>query len=1167
MASFQSLGTADGKRLASLYFKKSAGVFLYIRDTHAARLQLGLERTSDLTSEFLTAAAQIMLAQAMECYYEKANEDKVKSESMSLLAAHTADYFDLALRCSKESLSIVSKQRFPRTWLQQLTAKACMYAALAHFHAPLQLAPDQAVAERVSRLTLAKRLASRALCNTNGGSSLFLDSIKKCFEMIDCSYNLANAANVDSYHQPNVDESLICTLRRPKTPFAEPISFQDAINSLTRFDDMFSAYQSSDRENDAKSFISYGMRVVGFLSKELETMKKETSEKISGNSGIKYENLKNIIQENKARGLAIIRHMQAIHGHEKKEPLKEMMKKIDLMHIIVNEQHFECTNMLDSISKSNSSSSDFHGALCKALHQSTMLLAPCKENHQKLHSMLSSKEIVDFNPLAWSTENMVAVMPTAVGDDILPIAELVNEKLRETAVSKVIEGVSMLKKLVTSIDERKNEIRNFVENIDFDNLKEKNTITLQKHRLRLLEEAIARIREEKEAAFKKVSISTVAEISEKRKAAEQERSTIESFERSIEMYENFRSMANLEIFNIALILKEMDLIRRKCTELYGRKSCTEIDGEDSIQSLLVSQSERLKSHPVDAKQDKTNSDKIPASDTLKHAVIPTAGNEADPVTFLENHDNDPTSILHQQLELNHQSDRLLTDSGKAHQSVLDFLKSLLPPNSNVLTQLKEEEECPDVLITKEVQKFENLLLSIGATTQQKIMELNAIHAKKEKAAKDAAEAELMSRKAVERLSGKAWSVLQESCMVGLNIQASSDSTHRKGHHHVGENLKYENLAGEASANAVNHPGTGDGKTFLLHRHPSKYFHERINQRNISADASIASESVCQSRQQRKPTRRFTTSEEKYNIFYDADLYESPESTSTTGDERENIGRDAIKIAQQAQKTYHKFDEAAKKCSQKAQEYHLRAEEAKIVEESIRKAIESASVVTEKPRPGHKAGIVDFIREEAAHLGHVVWDTVVASHPTELDPPPADNTNLAAFLRLKGKGEKKKEQESKAMDRSRAGRFFASDPLNSLNVALEGLISIDFISYPNWSDATPITPPVRKPVDLTKPGMANKSEQMDGTNVTEPIRKMATPKKVKKYDSGIGGLGSAGSERLGSKDRKGRTGVSRNYYRPLTIATGEFQTKMRAENAKMLAHFMSELDDGDADVTM
>ncbi|KAJ3197757.1 hypothetical protein HDU82_001375, partial [Entophlyctis luteolus] len=926
--------------------------------------------------------------------------------------------------------------------------------------------------------------------------------------MIDCSYNLANAANVDSYHQPNVDESLICTLRRPKTPFVEPISFQDAINSLTRFDDMFSAYQSSDRENDAKRFISYGMRVVGFLSKELETMKKETSEKISGNSGIKYENLKNIIQENKARGLAIIRHMQAIHGHEKKEPLKEMMKKIDLMHIIVNEQHFE----------------------------STMLLAPCKENHQKLHSMLSSKEIVDFNPLAWSTENMVAVMPTAVGDDILPIAELVNEKLRETAVSKVIEGVSMLKKLVTSIDERKNEIRNFVENIDFDNLKEKNTITLQKHRLRLLEEAIARIREEKEAAFKKVSISTVAEISEKRKAAEQERSTIESFERSIEMYENFRSMANLEIFNIALILKEMDLIRRKCTELYGRKSCTEIDGEDSIQSLLVSQSERLKSHPVDAKQDKTNSDKIPASDTLKHAVIPTAGNEADPVTFLENHDNDPTSILHQQLELNHQSDRLLTDSGKAHQSVLDFLKSLLPPNSNVLTQLKEEEECPDVLITKEVQKFENLLLSIGATTQQKIMELNAIHAKKEKAAKDAAEAELMSRKAVERLSGKAWSVLQESCMVGLNIQASSDSTHRKGHHHVGENLKYENLAGEASANTANHPGTGDGKTFLLHRHPSKYFHERINQRNISADASIASESVCQSRQQRKPTRRFTTSEEKYNIFYDADLYESPESTSTTGDERENIGRDAIKIAQQAQKTYHKFDEAAKKCSQKAQEYHLRAEEAKIVEESIRKAIESASAVTEKPRPGHKAGIVDFIREEAAHLGHVVWDTVVASHPTELDPPPADNANLAAFLRLKGKGEKKKEQESKAMDRSRAGRFFASDPLNSLNVALE--------------DATPITPPVRKPVDLTKPGMANKSEQMDGTNVTEPIRKMATPKKVKKYDSGIGGLGSAGSERLGSKDRKGRT--------------GEFQTKMRAENAKMLAHFMSELDDGDAD---
>jgi hypothetical protein len=111
-----------------------------------------------------------MLAQAMECFYDKANEERASSSVTSMIAAQTSDYFDVAFRAAKEGVATnpillgvgAGKQRLPREWLSQIQAKSFLFSAIGHFHSPLQLKPQQALGERIARLGVAKQVAVKA---------------------------------------------------------------------------------------------------------------------------------------------------------------------------------------------------------------------------------------------------------------------------------------------------------------------------------------------------------------------------------------------------------------------------------------------------------------------------------------------------------------------------------------------------------------------------------------------------------------------------------------------------------------------------------------------------------------------------------------------------------------------------------------------------------------------------------------------------------------------------------------------------------------------------------------------------------------------------------------------------------------------------------------------
>jgi hypothetical protein len=73
----ERLWTADGLKNASVYFQKAAGVLTFLRDMLVTRFKVKIENSSDLHESTLSAVIALMLAQAAECYYEKAVHGKV----------------------------------------------------------------------------------------------------------------------------------------------------------------------------------------------------------------------------------------------------------------------------------------------------------------------------------------------------------------------------------------------------------------------------------------------------------------------------------------------------------------------------------------------------------------------------------------------------------------------------------------------------------------------------------------------------------------------------------------------------------------------------------------------------------------------------------------------------------------------------------------------------------------------------------------------------------------------------------------------------------------------------------------------------------------------------------------------------------------------------------
>ncbi|KAF1814411.1 BRO1-domain-containing protein [Eremomyces bilateralis CBS 781.70] len=147
--------TSDGLKTACNYFCLSAGVLSYLRTDIIPDMRAS--PPDDMDTSTLECVEQLMLAQAQECFWQKAVKDGLKDASIAKLAAKVSDLYSDAVECGVKSDTISSE------WIHHMNAKHHHFAAAAQYRAACDCLEKRKYGEEVARLIDAVSCVNEAL--------------------------------------------------------------------------------------------------------------------------------------------------------------------------------------------------------------------------------------------------------------------------------------------------------------------------------------------------------------------------------------------------------------------------------------------------------------------------------------------------------------------------------------------------------------------------------------------------------------------------------------------------------------------------------------------------------------------------------------------------------------------------------------------------------------------------------------------------------------------------------------------------------------------------------------------------------------------------------------------------------------------------------------------
>ncbi|KAL1977990.1 hypothetical protein VTN31DRAFT_849 [Thermomyces dupontii] len=217
--------TSDGLKQACNYFCQAAGVLQHLRKDILPDLRAS--PPEDMDEMTLQSLEELMLAQAQECFWQKAVKDGLKDASIARLAAKVSDFYADASEYAVKSDAISTD------WIHHMTAKHYHFAAAAQYRQSLDCLDKRKYGEEVARLRDSLACVNEALKESKWINRTVLGDLNGLKNRVSEDLKRAEKDNDIIYLHPVPPKSEMKPLDRATmvTPKA-PSQVTDAISML-----------------------------------------------------------------------------------------------------------------------------------------------------------------------------------------------------------------------------------------------------------------------------------------------------------------------------------------------------------------------------------------------------------------------------------------------------------------------------------------------------------------------------------------------------------------------------------------------------------------------------------------------------------------------------------------------------------------------------------------------------------------------------------------------------------------------------------------------------------------------------------------------------------------------------------------------------------------------
>ena len=206
--------TSDGLKTASGYGSAAAGVLSFLRTEIIPEMRS--TPPEDMDNMTLESLEQLCLAQAQECFWQKAVKDGMKDATIARLAAKVSDYYSSAGDHAIKSDAISTE------WIHHMTAKHHHFAAAAQYRQSRDCLEKRKYGEEVARLRDSIACVNEALKESRWINRTVLGDLNGLKTRVTEDLKRAEKDNDVIYLLPVPPKSELKTLDRANMVIAKP---------------------------------------------------------------------------------------------------------------------------------------------------------------------------------------------------------------------------------------------------------------------------------------------------------------------------------------------------------------------------------------------------------------------------------------------------------------------------------------------------------------------------------------------------------------------------------------------------------------------------------------------------------------------------------------------------------------------------------------------------------------------------------------------------------------------------------------------------------------------------------------------------------------------------------------------------------------------------------